>query len=107
MTNRTIELDHYRGAARRRAAEMRREAVKTSNVEKLRHARSEKLEVQLASAPARTKHYASEQACYLLGLITEVPVVSDLNKQPLITSALNEFMRLVGKAPCGLCETND
>lgn len=95
MTNRTIELDHYRGAARRRAAEKRREAVKKSNLEKLRYARSEKLEVQLASAPELTKHYASEQACNQLGLIAEVPAVSDLNKQPLIASALNEFMRLV------------
>lgn len=94
MTDRTINLDQYRGMADQKATELRRLVAEVEADERALRARQEELEAQLTAAPAASWPAAAEKARYLLGLFAATPAAEDPRRQKLIANVLEDFERL-------------
>jgi hypothetical protein len=94
MTDRPVDLDHYRGMAAQKATEARRLLAEVRANEKTLHERRHELETHLLAAPASNWPEAAEKAYYLLSLFAETPQGQDPRKQALIAAVLEDFTRL-------------
>jgi len=94
MTDRTINLDQRRGMAAQKATEVRRLLAEVEADEGALRQRQQKIEAQLAAAPAATWPDAAEKARYLLSLFACTPIAQDPRRQRLIGNVLDDFQRL-------------
>ena len=94
MTDRTIMLDGHRGMAAQKATETRRLLAGVEADERALRRRQQKMEAQLAAAPATTWSDAAEKARYLLSLFAGTPIAQDPRRQRLIGNVLDDFQRL-------------
>ncbi|WP_372426906.1 hypothetical protein [Salinarimonas chemoclinalis] len=99
MDHDPTSLDHHRGAAGRRATELRRlHARIEADQAAVRASRSE-LEVLLATTPAETLGDAIETARYLLELFADGASASHPSRRRLIARTLTDLGRLGGSSP--------
>jgi hypothetical protein len=94
MTMRTIQLDERRGAAERKATEIRRLTAALEADQSALKTRQEELETQLMAAPAATWQEAGEKARYLIGLLSATPAGRDARRKKLIASVLEDLRHL-------------
>lgn len=97
MTNSTIDLDQHRGMAAQKATLLRRLLSEVEDDARALRLRQEKLEAQLAAAPATTWPEAASRARYLLELFAATPTAQDPRRQTLIANVLKDFRRLSKK----------
>ena len=99
MTDEPVDLDHRRSNAGRMASEIRRHALRESEVDqeaaRLRH---EQLEEQLSAEAARSWPELAIKAEYLIRLYAETPEAQDARRSKLIERALADIARLLGEA---------
>lgn len=94
MTDDTVDLDQHRGMAAQKATLVRRLLSEVEDDARALRLRQEKLEAQLAAAPATIWPDAAEKARYLLDLFAATPAAQDPRRQALIANVLKDFERL-------------
>ena len=97
MTDRTINLDGYRGMAAQKATELRRLMANVEANENELRRRQNELEAHMLAAPAANWHDAADKARYLLNLFAATPGGQDPRRQKLIAAVLADFTRLGGE----------
>jgi hypothetical protein len=97
MTDKTIELDQYRGMAAQKATDLRRLLADVEANERALRLRQDELESHLVAAPAANWHEAAEKARYLLNLFAATLTSQDPRRQKLIAAVLADFKRLAGE----------
>ena len=97
MTDKTVDLDQYRGMAAQKATEVRRLLAEVKANQKALRERQDALEAHLIAAPAANWPEAVEKANYLLTLFAATPEGQDPRKRKLIAAVTEDFARLSGE----------